>query len=126
MKLTNPYSYCDQALCGRVSADISPECFNYFFRGMFAGARTGVRAALIAQFFDKLHQHCLKYNLKPVFDPSNESTIAGILARLNFDDTDALRARVEELTGHSVGGGSAATKRPPTKRSNPRTPKSTT
>lgn len=103
MKLTNPYSTCDQALCGRVSADISPECFDYFFRGMFAGARTGVRAALIGQFFDKLHQYCLAQNLKPVFDPSNESTIAEILTRLNFDEPVAVKPPTKRKST-SAGG----------------------
>lgn len=87
MKLINPYSETGTV---KVDCRIDDATYNYLFRGVFAGARTGIRAALIGQFFKALHAECLAQNIKPVFDPENESRIAGILARLNFTDVAAL------------------------------------
>ena len=73
---------------GRVMADLDEGVFNYFFDPkapcLFTGSR-GVRQAILAQFFDKLHIACLQRGLTPEWNPENETVVQQILDDMNFN-----------------------------------------
>lgn len=111
----------------RINADLDRACYDYFFRGIFAG-EVGPKQAMVCTFFAAIHQACLTEGISPVWDQENEQRVATVLSRINFAD----------LTGHdtslvaafdagraSVGaasGPSPASSRPPRARRTPRSP----
>jgi hypothetical protein len=68
----------------RVMADLDAQVWDYFFKGVFPGTK-GPRQALICTFFQRFYEACQKENIVPIWDVDNESKVAGVLARLNFN-----------------------------------------
>ena len=73
----------------RIWANLDPEIHTYFFRKVFADDR-GIKQALVNIFFAKLHAACLAADIPAEWDPSNETTIADILNKLNFNEPIAI------------------------------------
>ncbi len=102
MKITNPYAGATSL--GRIQTNLPSDVFNRWFRGYFAGDN-GIRAALLSNLFAALDKAVLELNLPPVYDLSNESAIAAVLARCNFDPRPPVSAPESRPTkGHDAGG----------------------
>lgn len=68
----------------RVMADLDKDVWDYFFKGVFPGTK-GPRQAMICTFFLKFYEACQKENIVPIWDVDNESKVAAVLQRLNFN-----------------------------------------
>ena len=80
--------------CGKdvvkVQADIDKEIYDYIFHHVIAYTY-GSRQCIIAFFFQRLYEHCLKIGIPKVWDDDTSKKFLETLNNLNFEHVGTLK-----------------------------------
>lgn len=71
-----------------VMGELDPEVFLFFFaknQPAVFGRTRGARQALIATFFQRFYDECLRQGVTSKWDPDQDILVEAILSRLNFN-----------------------------------------
>ncbi len=74
----------------RIQADIDKEIYDYIFHHVIAYTY-GSRQCIIAFFFQRLYEHCLKIGIPKVWDDDTSKKFLETLNNLNFEHVGTLK-----------------------------------